>query len=58
MEEKDKRIIELEATIKEYKEKLNNKNEYITELEKKLGGGGAENMPLVDNVSLIYLLMI
>ncbi len=38
MEKKDKRIIELEAIIKEYEEKLNNKNEHITELEKNLGG--------------------
>ena len=37
-EKKDKRIIELEAIIKEYEEKLNNKNEHITELEKNLGG--------------------
>ena len=57
MEEKDKRIIELEAIIKEYEEKLSNKNKHITELEEKLGGG-AENMPLVDNVSLMRLLMI
>jgi predicted RNase H-like nuclease (RuvC/YqgF family) len=57
MEKKDKRIIELEAIIKEYEEKLSNKNKHITELEEKLGGG-AENMPLVDNVSLVHLLMI
>ena len=57
MEKKDKRIIELEAIIKEYEEKLSNKNKHITELEEKLGGG-AENMPLVDNVSLIHVSMI
>ena len=39
MEKKDKRIIELEAIIKEYKEKLSNKNKHITELEENLGGG-------------------
>jgi predicted RNase H-like nuclease (RuvC/YqgF family) len=38
MEKKDKRIIELEAIIKEYEEKLSNKNKHITELEEKLGG--------------------
>ena len=39
MEKKDKRIIELEAIIKEYEEKLSNKNKQIMELEEKLGGG-------------------
>jgi predicted RNase H-like nuclease (RuvC/YqgF family) len=39
MEKKDKRIVELEAIIKEYEEKLSNKNKHITELEEKLGGG-------------------
>ena len=56
MEEKDKRIIELEAIIKEYKENLSNKNKHITKHEEILGG--AENMPLVDNVSLIRLLIM
>ncbi len=42
MEKKDKRIIELEAIIKEYEEKLSNKNKHITELEEKLGGGCRE----------------
>ena len=42
MEKKDKRIIELKESIKEYEEKLSNKNKHITELEEKLGGGGSE----------------
>ncbi len=57
MEKKDKHIIELKAIFKEYKENLSNINKHITELEEKLRGE-AENMPLVDNVSLISLLMI
>ena len=57
MEEKDKRIIELEAIINEYKENLSNKNKHITELEEKLGRGN-DNMSHVDNVSLIHVSMI
>lgn len=57
MEEKDKRIMELEAIINEYKENLSNKNKHITELEEKLGGGN-DNMSHVDNVSLIHVSMI
>ena len=38
MEKKDKCIIELKAIIKEYEEKLSNKNQHITELEEELGG--------------------
>jgi hypothetical protein len=47
--EKDKRIIELEATIKEYKENSIGKNKHITELEERLGGGD-KNLPLVDSL--------
>ena len=57
MEEKDKRIMELEAIINKYKENLSNKNKHITELEEKLGGGN-DNMSHVDNVSLIHVSMI
>ena len=57
MGEKDKRIIELEATIKESKDNLISKNKHITELEEKLGGGN-DNMSHVDNVSLIHVSMI
>ena len=48
MDEKDKRITELKAIIKEYKENLSNKNNHITELEEKLGGD--KNMPLVESL--------
>ena len=57
MEEKDKRIIELEPVNKEYKENLSNKNKHIMELKEKLGRGN-DNMSHVDNVSLIHVSMI
>ena len=57
MKKKDKCIIEVKSIIKESKENMSNKNKHITNLEGTLGGE-TEDMPLVDNVSLIRLLMI
>lgn len=57
MEEKDKRIAELEAIIKEYEETLSNKDKRIAELEEHLEAE-TEKMPGIDNVSLIRMLTI
>jgi len=57
MEEKDKRIAELEAIIKEYEETLSNKDKRIAELEEHLEAE-TEKMPGIDHVSLIRMLTI
>jgi hypothetical protein len=57
MEEKDKRIAELEAVIREYEETLSNKDKHIAELKEQLEAK-TEKMPGIDNVSLIRMLTI